>query len=446
MYPIWFGGIGELYLMYNIHDFIVMKRKNIIQLVLVIFILSTGAGLSWYFLGQTTVPQPKDQQEREWVIRTATVQYGNFSPMITLYGTVEAPQKATVRSALNADVMDVLVQEGQVVKAGDVLITLDDQDAQLTLTQRHADVKIIEAQIDALEMNHQADLRAMVHEKKVLSIEASSFHRLTKLASEDHLSKDALDKAEQGLSQTRLAVTLRQKALDNYAAQHKQLTAQHAQAMVMLKKAKRDVDRATIKSPIDGVVTQRLIAKGDRVSPGSAVCAIKPIGEEEVRVQVPEHILTIFVSAIKAQQPIRGQVKQGDNEITLHLDRVSPQTQNTKLGAEVLFITRDKAKILREGAVVTMNVTLPELQGVYAISSQALYGRDVIYQVVNDRLEPVKIDKLGDKDNAKGKADIIFTSEKVNRKTVVMISQLPNAYPGLKVKVMSEDPDKAKTE
>ncbi|WP_028843312.1 efflux RND transporter periplasmic adaptor subunit [Pseudothermotoga elfii] len=61
-----------------------------------------------------------------------TVQKTNIVDTITVYGTVEAEDSAEVKALVSGVVEKVYVEEGDGVKAGDVLVELDDSDYRLT--------------------------------------------------------------------------------------------------------------------------------------------------------------------------------------------------------------------------------------------------------------------------------------------------------------------------
>jgi len=413
-----------------------LTQKKLFQLVLVISVITFGIILSGIFLSTSLKSTPKDQLERQWNIKTEHVLFGNFSPTITLYGVIESPQKATIRSALNADVKSVYIKDGSPLKHGQTLVLLDPKDYKLSVEQRQSELNLIDAKIHALMVAHKANLKAMDHEKQILKLEKKSVERLKTLLKSKHIAKETMDEAHQALAKTTLAVVLRQQSLDNTQPQHNQLLAQKKQAHALLKQAVINLERTHIKSPYDGVVIKKFIAHGDRVSPGSAILSLKPKNAEEVRVQAPPKVILAFIKALENDSDITASLSAHDQTIALRLDRLSPSIDDGKIGNDAFFMTKDIGSQLADGTVVSVLVTLPKLTAIYAAPIQALYGNKTIYQVANGRLKAVPIKRLGNKTDTKGQQLILFKSQTLDKTLPIMVSQLPNAYPGLKVNVI----------
>ena len=409
-------------------------KKQALQLFLTVIILVLGGVTAWYFLASKLTSTPKDQQERQWTVKVGHVLTGDFSPTLTLYGVIEAPDKATISSALAADVSQLLTKEGAHVNKGAILVLLDQQDAQLTLKQRQTELNLVEAKIKALEVSHQSEQVALTHEQKVLALEKKSLARLEKLFKSNHISKETLDKAEQNFAKTNLSLVLRKKTINNFKPQYNQLLAQQEAAKTLWQKALLDLARSTIKSPFSGIVDKVFIAKGDRVSRGSPLLSIKPFAKEEIRVQAPPRIADKFVRALKQHQPITGSINVHGKNISVILDRLTPSIDPGKIGTEALFISNEKNHLLTEGTVVRVVVTLQSKANIYAAPIQALYGNNRLYQVSKGRLSPVKIQRIGHKYNKKGEQMMLFKSKSLNKQLPILVSQLPNAYPGLKVR------------
>ena len=78
-------------------------------------------------------PEPpiKAKQEKVWTVQTHRLVAGAKSPQLDLYGQVESPFTATLTASINADVISLEAKEGQSVVKGQLLISLDQSDAQL---------------------------------------------------------------------------------------------------------------------------------------------------------------------------------------------------------------------------------------------------------------------------------------------------------------------------
>jgi HlyD family secretion protein len=105
-------------------------------------------------------------------VQLATIQQGDLSLSVPATGTIMANQTANLTFDTNGTIKDVLVQEGQSVKAGQVLAVLDDTTQQASLKQALANLQSAQAALDkVLEPVNPDDIA--IAEANVKSAQAS---------------------------------------------------------------------------------------------------------------------------------------------------------------------------------------------------------------------------------------------------------------------------------
>jgi multidrug efflux pump subunit AcrA (membrane-fusion protein) len=99
--------------------------RSLLRRFVPLLLLSLGA--AGFMLLVATRPQPATLQidERVWRVTAETVSPASLVPVLTLYGHVTSPWAATLRAAVEADVVEVLIEEGRRVAAGELLVRLD---------------------------------------------------------------------------------------------------------------------------------------------------------------------------------------------------------------------------------------------------------------------------------------------------------------------------------
>jgi RND family efflux transporter MFP subunit len=147
-------------------------------------------------------------------------------------GTIGAVHETSVASKLLARVIEVHVQAGQEVKAGEVLVQLDDKDLQAQLHQAEAGVSAAQAARDMAQIEYD---------------------RVKPLYEQGIEAKTAFDQADAALKGAQAQLEQAQQA------------RAHAQATL---------DYATIRSPIDGKVVDKRVEVGDTASPGQVLVAL----------------------------------------------------------------------------------------------------------------------------------------------------------------------------
>ncbi|WP_430913220.1 HlyD family secretion protein [Methylobacterium sp. sgz302541] len=190
----------------------------------------------------------------------------------------------------------VPVWNGQAVKKGDVIATLDDGDYRLALeaaqdklaTQR-ATIERIARQVEAARAQI-AQSASQVDAAKADSVRAAAdYLRQQQLEKSDYVAKSRIEQARADRDRTDAAVKGAEAALVAMKANVEVLRAQQKEAeglAVELKSAEdraaRDLTFTVIRAPFDGVVGNKAVEAGAYVSPGSRIAALVPL--QSVRV------------------------------------------------------------------------------------------------------------------------------------------------------------------
>lgn len=178
--------------------------KKILLPVVVLLTGVTGAGL---LIATRSKTPPIKTEEQAWVVAVQPVVLETVAPTLPLYGHVETPRSAKLASALSAEVHEVKVREGEEVKAGQVLIQLDDRDSRLILDSREADVREAEAALRSAEQSHDSDVASLQHEETLLALNEKALTRARDLAERKLVSQAAVDDAQKLVETQNLAVT-----------------------------------------------------------------------------------------------------------------------------------------------------------------------------------------------------------------------------------------------
>ena len=194
-----------------------------------------------------------------------------ISTYIVSNTTLESIRKVTVYARLNAIIEEILVEEGAVVREGAVLLRLEDREVRNEYEQ--ASIAVDEASLGLQQGEVKVQLSVVDYERALDLFE----QRL--------ISQQEFDQ---------VALTNRTDALALETAQ------QHLEAArARLEAATIQLDYTEIPSPIDGVITERLVEVGDRVS-GDEVFSVEEFPPLWARIFVPERELPQLKVAQKA--------------------------------------------------------------------------------------------------------------------------------------------------
>ncbi len=195
-------------------------------------------------------------------------------------GYVVARRMATVSAEVFGRIVEVLVEEGMKVEAGQVLARLDDSVAAIELDLAKARVQTVEAQRAGI----QADL---AEAQRILA-------RIQRLSDRDVSSEASLTQA-----QARVAVL---------SAEIRRIEASLAVSRLEVARFQEQLDKLTIRAPFAGVVVDKNAQTGEIISPNAAgggfartgICTIVDMDSLEVEVDVNE----AFIARVQEGQKV----------------------------------------------------------------------------------------------------------------------------------------------
>ena len=267
---------------------------------------------------ETAAADMKAKRRRWLIILAAVVVFGGLAWIV--YDRLATANKVSTDNAyvgadtaqvtpqINAAVKSVQVRETDPVKAGQVLITLDDTDARLALASAEADLQHAVRQVRELGAQGQS-LQAQTEAADAATLEAQA--RVTKaqgdlqrnsveLGRRERLARTGAVSGEE-LTSARNDMQTALSALREAHAAHAQAVATRtaavatrhsntflvegpigenpdvAAAQTRVQSAKIELARTVIRAPIDGVIARRSVQVGQRVAVGAPLMSIVPI-------------------------------------------------------------------------------------------------------------------------------------------------------------------------
>ncbi len=256
---------------------------------LVLSMAAILAGIAIFSVLKATRPDPPavESRERVWQVAVTTVQLESLSPQLTLYGKVESPDVFKAAAPGQGRVSAVHTSEGSRVKAGDLLVVLDEKDFEPAVTQARADVAELEAQIESENLRYASDKDALEEQKTLLELARAELARAERLEQRNLGSESALDQARQNVAQQQLSLSTRQLNVADHGARLARLQASLDRARARLAVAERDDERSRIRAPFDGIVSSLPVTVGNQVKANDVVLEMYSLDRLEVRATVP---------------------------------------------------------------------------------------------------------------------------------------------------------------
>lgn len=411
-----------------------MLKRVLLPVVILSVAIAVFMALSLSKPEKQTIERP----EKVWRVKSVPVRFEQISPEITVYGRVETPRRASLNAAISADLTQVNVLEGAVVSQGDVLLTLDNSDADLLLNQREADLAEVNALISSEQARYRRDKGLLANEKALLVLAEKAVTRARKLDASRLVTRTSLDDAI--ANQQRQVVTL--KRLQHDVAEHPArlagLKARQARAKALLEQARLDVERSIIKAPFNGRIANLNVSMGDRVRVGDNLLSIYDLDELEVRAQIPGRYLRQIRDGLTQGQEAMATAVLDGKPLTFELTRLSGETRQDSGGVDGLFSLAGDNHTLALGTFIELSLSLGTQDNVVVMPFNALYGLNRVYRIKEGYLEAVKISRVGEYQDSEGQTQLLIRSEELRQDDRVVSTQLPNAITGLRVEALNE--------
>ncbi|MEE2733123.1 MAG: HlyD family efflux transporter periplasmic adaptor subunit [Pseudomonadota bacterium] len=354
-------------------------------------------------------------------------------PTVTLYGRLESPRESNLSSTINAYVAKVLVEEGHWVRAGDIIVELEDSDVRLIYQQRQAELEDLEAQLASEQARYQTDIKALEVEQQLVDLSQKSAARYEKLVERNVGSDLNRDEALQQARTQALSLYNREYAVADHPHRLQRLQAQLAKAQAVRDQAALDLARTRITAPFDGRVTAINASPGNRVRPGDVLASLFDADHVEVRAQIPSRYLNQVEAALERDIELDAVLALNDKQVALRLERLAGAIGLGQGGVDGLFALPQPDRNLTLGRAGEVYLHMPPIADSLALPPTALYGQQRIYTVREGLLHTVMIQRLGEVLQADGERWQLVRGA-VEPGEPILITQLSNAVGGLRVK------------
>ena len=349
-------------------------------------------------------------------------------------GTFQADETTDVAAETSGKVAQTLVKAGDFVKTGDVLLRLDERDANLRLQQSRAAESQSRAQVTQAEAQLRQSQASLGLDKggnfsidnipAVLQTRAALASRLSDLKLAESTEKRYLNLLETG-DTSRLVVDQRrnetekaraavnearenQKAAENTARQSNQaISASRANvenanaavesAVAATALAAKTVGDTTIRAPFSGYISARAIAVGENVSPTTPIVTIVRTNPIKVILQIPEK----EAGQIRTGMSVSASVASfADRNFAGQVSALNPLVNSTSRSLQVEATFENGENILRPGMFATARVLQPVGdKGIFVAKSAVISDKNTnslgVYVLDGEtaRLRTVQIDE-----------------------------------------------------
>jgi HlyD family secretion protein len=301
--------------------------KKIRKPLLILIVLLVLGAAAWLALNAFKKPG------QELRYRTAAVDHGLVQKRISANGTLNPVIVVKVGTQVSGTVAKLYVDFNQAVKAGQILLELDPALLQGQVSQDEANLNSADAS---------------------LRLAQSTLARNEDLVAKGFISASTLDQ--------------NRKEVDVAKAQVAQITAQ-------LGRSRTNLAYTVIRSPINGIITDRQIDLGQTVAASFSTPTLFSIANDLSVMQIDTSVAEADVGSIKEGMPVRFTVDaypDHDFDGKVRIVRLNPTIQQNVVTYNVIVDVSNKDGLLKPGMTAQVSMTIAERADVVRIPNPAL--------------------------------------------------------------------------
>ena len=298
--------------------------------------------LLWLFVASCSTT-PTDEQVKRPLVSGVKLLTAELSPVDEIYettGTIRSGRESLVAGRTMGVVTSVLVSEGDLVSAGQLLLTIDNRDAAQRL---------------------QAAQMAVEAAKQNMLLQETTWRRYKNLFDEKALSRQEMDQVE---------------------TQKNVARAEYERARAMADEAAIHLSFTQVRAPVAGRVTKKHIDPGSMAAPGTPLLVIEQTGGFYVEAAVDERLrdkikpgmaveLVVDRPALSQETTVRQVLTSIDPRSRTFIVKINPGSLAVSSG---MFV-RVRIPVGKKEAIVVPAVSVVEkgqLTGVYSVDDKGV--------------------------------------------------------------------------
>jgi membrane fusion protein (multidrug efflux system) len=274
------------------------------------------------------------------LLALAAVSYGVYYTLIGRFyiSTDDAYVRAnntTLGARVAGHIAAIIPSDNSIVRAGEVIYKIDDGDyriavdsARTRIATQQATIDRIGRQVVAMESAAEQAKAQLVSAEAALKRAGLDFDRQQALSTKGFASRATFEVSEagrdQGVAQVKSAQAAYDAARDNVEvtrAQQNEARAQLAELQTTLAKAERDLAFTSVRAPVDGTFSNRIVNTGDFIQAGQRLGNVVPLNDVFIDANYKETQL----KRIRPGQPVMISVDAyGHRKFAAIVDSISP--------------------------------------------------------------------------------------------------------------------------
>jgi HlyD family secretion protein len=348
-----------------------------------------------------------DKGDKEPIVsvQVAPVEKTTIQQVIKTQAILFPRQQAAIVAKISAPVQKFLVKRGSPVHKGELLAVLENRDLSAAAQENKGGLDQAQA---AYETTTSASLPEEIQKaeadaqqsKQALEAQEKVFQSRQQLYQEGALPRKELDQSSVDIIQARNQYSIAKRHLDTLQAIGKQQALKSAAGQLESAKGKylgaeAQLSYSEIRSPIDGVVTDRPLYPGEMAAAGTAIVTVMDISAVIAKAHIPQADAALLRVGDKGTMTVPGLDEPVEGTVTV----VSPALDPNSTTVEVWLEAKNPKQQLKPGTSVQLSLTAKTVKDALVVPAAAVItaadGSSAVMVVGSDGRAHQKTVKLG---------------------------------------------------
>lgn len=398
--------------------------------------LAAGCGREGTARGSTGANTKKGAGDGVITITAAPVGAREVRRLVEMVGTLNPMDEVTLSVDQPSTIAKVLVDLGDRVRAGQVLVQLDDREDRLRVEQAEAALEAARRALDRARATVEASRANIARAKAQMEDAQSNYKRFDDLFKEGAVSARERDSAQMQYDVGRASLEAAEAQLVSDQEAARNLAAQVEVARSTVDFNKKRLGDNLIRSPVNGAVKRKLTSAGEAIKEKTPVMVLVVTDPLRFQGTIPER----FSPQVAEGQPVEVRVEAyRDRTFPGKLWRISPAVETESRSLLVEALVPNPRGELKPGFFARGDILTGTDRGVAFVPELAVYNFVGITKVfvVKDGVVEERSVKVGVRQDGAVEVQGVQPGE------IVATSGLARLSTGIKVQVAARGEAKA---
>ena len=237
-------------------------------------------------------------------VKTEEVATGTVEDRYSASGTVQSKTSSVLSAKVMGVVTAVRVREGERVRAGQVLVEIENQDARALLSKAQAGLREAQAAIEEVEQNAQAAQAARRAAEAGRELAHATLTRYQGLHERKSISDQEFDEVKARARVAEAELERANRMAQVLEARRTMVTAKIDQSRADVAAGEVMAGYARVLAPFAGIVTGRHVEVGALASPGLPLVTVEETGQYRLEVSIDE----LRMGQVSRETPVKVQI------------------------------------------------------------------------------------------------------------------------------------------